>query len=75
MNDVNKSLRIFFIMLGIGFDVSSFKITVCDIKDVSVMNSFFLTIFYNFIQGIYFALPYMLGTELYQYLKNKKNKQ
>ncbi len=71
--DVNKPLRVFFIMLGIGFVFSSMKVNVCNVSLWDKFNMLYETIFFNFVVGLYVAIPWMLGTLLYQYLnKNKK---
>lgn len=68
----DRTMIFFFIFMGIGFVISSYKVTVCMTRDVEIMYSLYYTVAYNFITSIFFALPYMIGSVIYQYFKSKK---
>jgi hypothetical protein len=70
-----QALRFFFVGMGIGFVISSIKVTICTTRDVGVMTSLYYTICYNFVVTIFSTAPFLIGMAFYQYFKNKKSKK
>jgi len=77
MNAHNKSLKLFFIYLIVGFLVSSAKTDIQGKTPFEVLNALMTVFMFNFIVGIWSGLAALFGNDIYHIVKNivKKNRK
>ena len=65
----NKSLKVFFVYLGISMVISAIKVDIQNMTEVQIITTLFQAWYYNFVSAVPGALIAMVIADIYFNLK------